>query len=439
MSLPHASIFPPSVRLNAADHLEIAGCDAVTLAERFGTPLYVYDEGCIRAMCREFRAEFSSRYPDLEVVYAGKSYMGAAIAALVAGEGLGLDVVSGGEIAIAQAAGFPLERAYFHGNNKGRDELEQALAAGVGMVVIDNFHEIDLLGEVADQAGIRQPCLLRLSPDVDPHTHEKTTTGTLDSKFGFAIATGQAEEAVERVLAVPVIDLRGFHFHLGSPIYEVEPYEQATATVAEFALAMHQRHGLVTRHFSPGGGYAIQYTDDEPAPPIEAYAEAITRALKESWDAARLPLPRLSVEPGRSIVGRAGVALYTVGSTKEITGLRRYVSVDGGMGDNIRPALYGSRYEAILANRTGGPIETVTVAGKYCESGDILIKDLEIQRPEAGDILAVPAAGAYCLAMASNYNHTTRPAVVFVEGGEARLVRRREAYADLLTTEVGLE
>ncbi|MPZ24387.1 MAG: diaminopimelate decarboxylase, partial [Dehalococcoidia bacterium] len=259
----------------------------------------------------------------------------------------------------------------------------------------------------------------------------------LDTKFGFPLGTGQAEEAIVRALRAPGIDLAGLHFHLGSPIFETEPYVEAVQIVSEFAAEMQRKHGFVTRHLSPGGGFPIQYVDVQPAPPVADYAEAITRALRESWDTSLMPLPRLSIEPGRAIVGRAGVAIYKVGATKDIPGVRRYISVDGGMTDNIRPTLYGARYEATLANRPPGETATVTVSGKYCESGDILIKDLVITEPRGGDLIAIPASGAYCLPMSSNYNAATRPAVVFASGGERRLVRRRETVADLLAAEVG--
>lgn len=427
------SILPLTATVNEQDHLALGGCDTLDLLQRFGSPLYVFDEQTIREKCREYLHEFRSRYPETSVLYASKAYLNLAISAIMEQEGMGLDVVSGGELAVALAAGFPAERIDFHGNNKSREELREAVAAGIGRVAVDNFHEIELLNAVAGALGRRQDVLLRLSPSVDPHTHVHTTTGTLDTKFGIPIETGQAEEAVQRTLAAPHLRLLGLHAHLGSPIFELEPYEQATEIIIGFAAEMRRRHGFGLAEFSPGGGFAVQYVEDQPAPPASAYAEMIVGSLRRACARHDLPLPKLSVEPGRSTICRAGVALYTTGASKTIPGLRRYVSVDGGMADNIRPAIYGAKYEALLANR---PLEvadeTVTIAGKFCESGDVLIRDARLPHVEAGDTVAIPAAGAYCLAMSSNYNHATRPAVVLVNEGEARLIRRRETYEDLM-------
>jgi len=429
-------VLPLTATVNEAGHLAVGGCDTVALAQRFGTPLYVFDEADLRARCREFRDEFSSRLPEVTVLYAAKAYLGKAIVRLITEEGLGIDVVSGGEIALARAAGFPLDRAYFHGNNKSRQEIEEAIAAGVGRIVIDNLQDVSLVGEVAAAAGCRQPVLLRVTPDVDPHTHVHITTGVLDSKFGLPLAGGRAEAAARLALATPSLDVVGLHCHIGSQIFETEPYAAAIARVLEFAAGM-TVHGLRLRELSPGGGVAIQYVRGEAPPPVASYAAAIASAIRKGCERFGLPLPPVVVEPGRSIVGRAGVALYTVGARKEVPGVRTYVALDGGIADNIRPAIYGSVYEAIAAGRPGAPPEeTVTLAGKYCESGDILVRDVALPRLDAGAIVAIPAAGAYCLAMASNYNASLRPAVVFVRDGEARLVRRRETYDDLLACEV---
>ncbi|HEY4684754.1 MAG TPA: diaminopimelate decarboxylase [Dehalococcoidia bacterium] len=431
-------VLPLTAAVNAAGHLEVGGCDAVDLAQRFGTPLYVFDEADLRERCREFRREFGARLPDVSVLYASKAYLGKALAALLADEGLGLDVVSGGEVAMARGAEFPLERAYFHGNNKSRAELAEAMEAGVGRVVIDNFQDIGLLNEVAQERGRRQPVLVRVTPDVDAHTHSHITTGVLDSKFGLPLAGGEAEEAVRQALAAPGLEVVGIHCHIGSQVFETEPYVQAIDKALAFAAEMSRRHGLRLREFSPGGGFGLQYTRDEAPPAIAAYAETIAEAVKAACRRHGLDLPRVVVEPGRSIVGRAGVALYTVGARKEIPGVRTYVAVDGGMADNIRPAIYGSKYEALAAGRPlASAEETVTIAGKYCESGDVLISDARLPRLEPGEVLAIPAAGAYCLAMASNYNLSLRPAIVFVRDGRARLVRRRETYEDLMACEVG--
>ena len=432
-----APVLPRTAELTPEGHLALGGCDTVDLAREFGTPLYVYDEEELRATCRAYREAFASRYEESAVAYAAKSYLGRWLAALVAEEGLGLDVVSGGELAVARSAGFPLERVLFHGSNKSAQELREAVDAGVGRIVIDNFRELSLLDDIAGDLGKRQPVLVRVSPNVDPHTHVKTTTGVLDTKFGFAIEGGQAEEAVVQALARSNLELLGLHCHLGSPIFELDPYRQANDVMIAFAARMGERHGLELREYSPGGGFAVQVLRGEPAPSPGDYAETVVDSLRAALAREGLSEPRLTVEPGRAIVARAGVALYTVGARKELPGVRTYVSVDGGMADNIRPALYEARYEALVANRAAEPpAERVTIAGKYCESGDVLIRDIELPKLWAGDVLALPAAGAYCLSMASNYNMSPRPPVVLVREGRARLVRRRESYDDLMRADV---
>ncbi|MGA2286095.1 MAG: diaminopimelate decarboxylase [Dehalococcoidia bacterium] len=430
-------ILPRTAGLTPQGHLSLGGCDAVDLASEFGTPLYVFDEIELREGAREWRAAFQPSYPDTTIVYAAKAYLGRAVASLFADEGLSLDVASGGELAIALAAGFPAERIYLHGNNKSRRELREALDAGVGHVVIDNFREIALLDELATAAGKRQTVLLRVSPNVDPHTHRYISTGALDSKFGVPLATGDTEAAVEALTASNALDLAGLHAHIGSQIFEIEPFQQSLRALIEFAAGLKGRHRFA--QISAGGGFAVQYQRGIPAPSRRDYAEALVAALRESCRTFDLPPPRLVIEPGRSLVARAGVALYSVGGRKEIAGVRTYVLVDGGMADNIRPALYGAAYEALLASRADDeePLERVTIAGKYCESGDVLVRDIELPKLRPDDLLAIPVAGAYCLPLASNYNASLRPTVVFVKDGSARLVRRRESYDDLLRCECG--
>jgi diaminopimelate decarboxylase len=432
-----SSVLPEGAGVNGAGHLQLGGCDSLALLQSYGSPLYVLDEQTLRRQCRRFIEEFGGRYHDVGVLYASKAFANVAIARIVAEEGLGLDVVSGGELAVALRAGFPAERVYFHGNNKSAEELAMALESGTGRIIIDKVHELDVLEAEARQRGCKQAVLLRISPSVDPHTHAHTTTGILDSKFGFPIETGQAEEGVARAQRAEHLELRGLHAHLGSPIFELDPYERAIEVLIGFAAEMRSRHGFELREFSPGGGFAAQYLAEQPAPPLSAYAEVIVDSVRR-WCAVRaMPLPHLTIEPGRSLICRSGVALYTVGASKDIPGIRRYVAVDGGMADNIRPAIYGARYEALLANRPQDvPDESVTIAGKYCESGDILIRDARLPRVGAGDIIAIPASGAYCLAMSSNYNCATRPAVVLVGDGEARLIRRRETYDDVIRMDV---
>lgn len=432
----YASIFPRSATVSGG-RLAIGGFDAQELTREFGSPLYVYDEDEVRQMCREYVAAFRSRHADADITYASKAYLSRWMAALAHEEGIGLDVVSGGEFAVAMAAGFPASRCHFHGNNKGEDELRETMSAGIGRIIVDNFHELGLVDRLARTLGIVQRIILRLSPGVDAHTHAKTTTGTLDTKFGLPISTGAAEQAVADAQRLPGVELVGLHCHLGSPLFDLAPYDEANAVMLAFAAEMRRKHGLDLREYSPGGGFAAQYVRERPAPPVEAYADAIVTSFKWRCEENGLPLPHLFVEPGRSLVARAGVALYTVGSSKRIEGLRTWISVDGGMADNIRPALYDARYEAVVVNRADDePAETVTIAGKYCESGDVLVKDARIPPVQPGDVIALPASGAYNLAMASNYNMALRPAVVAIAGGRVRLVRRRETYADLMATDV---
>jgi diaminopimelate decarboxylase len=425
-------VFPDTASVNAQGHLTIGGCSALDLADEHGTPVYILDEATLRNRCRSFVQEFSQRCPDVQVLYASKAYINPALARLFDEEGLGLDVVSGGELAVARAADFPLEKVYFHGNNKTPDELEEAVKLGIGRVVVDSFHELDLLNRIAADAGKSQNILIRVSPGIDPHTHAYTTTGIIDSKFGFSIQTGDAARAIRQALAAPNLDLRGLHFHLGSPIFELEPYQAATDLVLRFAAGFREE-GLELQEFSPGGGFAIAYTRDQQPPAIAEYAKAIVETLEATCNELGLARPALLVEPGRSIIGPAGVALYRIGAIKDIPGVRKYVSVDGGMGDNIRPALYQASYEVLSAGKADQPdSEKVTIAGKYCESGDVLASDIMLPTAEPGDIIAIPAAGAYCPSMASNYNLNPRPPMVLVKDGQSRVIRRRESYQDLM-------
>jgi diaminopimelate decarboxylase len=433
-------LWPVTTTTTAEGHLAVGGVDLVALAQEYGTPLYVYDEATLRERCQSYHDAFAAHYPDHEIVYAGKAYLSPALLAILVEEGLGLDVVSGGELALALRCGFPPARIVFHGNNKSGEELRAALDAGVGRIVVDNLRELERLTALATAADARVPVLLRLNPGVEAHTHEYRQTGVVDSKFGLPTVDDQAERAVARALDAPALDLLGYHAHVGSQIFELEPYAREVDALCRFAAAMRDRHGFVPREVSPGGGFAIPYTpaEDRDAASVDDLARQIGEAFRAATARHGLPLPHLTIEPGRSIVGPAGVALYTVGAVKEIPGVRRYVSVDGGMADNIRPALYGAEYTAAVANRMGaeGPAERVTIAGKFCESGDVLIRDIDLPPLAPGDTLAIPAAGAYCLAMASNYNLAYRPAVVFVRDGAARLVRRRETLDDLLRCEI---
>ena len=397
----------------------LAGCDLVELAGRFGTPLIVYDEDHLRARCREATAVFG----DGAVVYAAKAFLCRAMARLVADEGLHLDVATGGELHVALAAGFPPERLVLHGNNKSPDELIRAVDAGVGRIVVDSFDELDRLDALSAERGCRPAVLLRITPGVEAHTHVYVTTGVDDTKFGFTVSTGAAAEAVARARAADSVELVGIHAHIGSQVFRLDSFTQAVATLAEFANPL----GLA--ELSVGGGLGVAYVTGEEAPSLAAWGETVLEAAAAAGVTARL-----SVEPGRAIVASAAVALYTVGTVKELPGIRTYVAVDGGMSDNPRPVLYGSGYEAFLPRAaTAERPRAVSVVGKHCESGDILVADGWVPQDLAvGDVLGIPVAGAYGYAMASNYNKVPRPAVVFVRNGEARPVIRRETYDDLL-------
>ena len=436
--LPLSEVLPISASVNDAGRLAIQGLDVREIVEEFGSPLYIFDEATIREMSRDFVGNFRRFYPATDIEYSTKAFSNPAVLQIIDQEGLHIDVVTGGELAFALAAGIPAEKINFHGNNKVRNELREAVEAGIGRITIDSFHEIELLNEVAGEFGATQAVNLRLSPSIDPHTHRLTSTGALDSKFGFSIETGDAEKAVDAALSQPYLDVQGLHFHLGSPLFELEPYEEAIEYVCAFAARMKYVHRLEMHEFSPGGGMAIGYLSSKLPPSIAEYAQTITESLISACTKYNLDQPRLIIEPGRAIVGRAGVAVYTVGGIKRIPGVRTYVSVDGGMGDNIRPALYDAEYEVLsVDDPLGEPSQTVTIAGKFCESGDVLAKDVILPELNTDDLLALPASGAYCVPMASNYNLQTRPAIVLVtEQSEARLIRRRETYADLLATSI---
>jgi diaminopimelate decarboxylase len=434
---PRLTLFPLTAEASKQGHLCIGGCDVVDLAEEFGTPLYLFDEFTFRHKCREFKDEFGKYHPDTLVIYASKAFLNRALALMFKEEGLGLDVVSGGELSIANSVDFPLDKVYFHGNNKTPEELNMALDLGVGRIVVDNFHELELLNELAGKRAMMQNMLLRLTPGVDPHTHQFTTTGTIESKFGFPLTTGQAEEAVNQALSASNLNLLGLHFHLGSPVSEVQPYELAMELVLRFAREVSRKLGFNLSEFNIGGGFAVPYTLDSKVPTIADYARAVTGKLNGLISELGLSRPRLIIEPGRAIVGQAGVALYKVGAVKEIPDIKKYVCVDGGISDNIRPALYGAKYEALVANKAlEAKRDMVTIAGKLCESGDILVRDINLASAYAGDIIAIPVCGAYSIPMASNYNAMPRPAIVIVKEGRARLIRRRETYQDMMNLDL---
>jgi diaminopimelate decarboxylase len=404
-----AHVYPLGSRLNDAGRLEIGGCDAIELAERFGTPAYVYAEDDMRARARAYVEAFRARTDRFEVVYASKAFPCTAAYRLLVEEGLACDVASGGELHLALRGGFPPERIYLHGNNKSDDELRQALDAGVGHIVIDSFEELDRLERMAPG----QRVLLRVTPGISPSTHDYIATGQVDSKFGFGL--DDVPRAIERIRN---LDLRGLHAHLGSQIFDLAPYEklgEVLSAIGDYPL------------LNLGGGLGIAYTAEDEPPSIEDYVETLVRSAPDGVT--------ILCEPGRSLVGNAGVTLYRVGTVKRIPGVRTYVAVDGGMSDNLRPMLYGARYEAEIADRFGGDV-LCTIAGKHCESGDILVRDVLLDDPRAGDVLVVPATGAYGHAMANNYNGVPRPPVIFCSGGQAREVVRRETYEDLTLRDV---
>jgi diaminopimelate decarboxylase len=412
--------------------MEVGGCDLVQLARDHGTPLYVYDEATVRQRSAEYVAAMGRGG---QVLYSAKAFASPHFLRVVAEEGLGLDVVSAGELDLALRSGFPRDRIHFLGNNKSREDIEAAYAAEA-TIVIDGSHEFDLLRAVIPE-GKRTPVMLRISPGVKPDTLDHISTGQLDSKFGFSIESGAARKAVEVVLQHPALDLIGLHSHIGSQIFALGAYQKAMEIMLDLLVELRDQLKFEPRKLGAGGGLGIAYTYDDDPPTPRHFVETVRHALESGCAARGLNVPELVVEPGRSIAGPAGVALYTVGSIKDIPGVRRYVAVDGGMGDNIRPKLYGARYEAVLASAPDrAATRKVTIAGKYCESTDILITDIDMPELKSGDILCVPAAGAYCLAMASNYNGMPRPEVLMVRDGKARVMRRRETLDDLVAAEI---
>lgn len=424
---------PGTMRINEQGHLEIGGCDTVKLAREFGTPLFIYDVALIRERARAFLRTFAEENVKGQVAYASKAFSSIAMVQLVEEEGLALDVVSGGELYTALKAKFPPERIHFHGNNKSLEELNMALDHHVGCIVVDNFYELSLLEQLAREKEKNINVLIRVTPGVEAHTHDYILTGQEDSKFGFDLANGQAREALMRALRSKHFRVRGIHCHIGSQIFESAGFILAIRKIFDYLQDWKEELDFAPEILNLGGGFGIRYvTGDHPLPP-ERFVRDIISEVKRQIQLTGLTMPEIWIEPGRSIVGDAGTTLYTLGSYKVLPGIRKYVAVDGGMTDNIRPALYQAKYEAVIANRAKDePVETVSIAGKACESGDMLIWDLPIAETRPGDLLAVFCTGAYGYAMASNYNRIGRPAVVFVENGDARLVIRRENYEDLV-------
>ena len=428
-------LFPLTARVNAHNHLEIAGCDVVDLAREFGTPLYIFDDAHLRARAAEIRDAFQTRGQNSLVLYATKAYYSPYIARLFKDAGLGIDVTSEGELEIARRVGLSPDKIYLHGNNKTPTEIRAALVLGVNHIVVDNLDEIELLARLADETRVTPRVLLRLAPAIDPHTHRYLATGIAESKFGLPMQTGAAMEAARRISQHAArIALVGLHAHIGSQIFDLEPYRDTIVALTDFAQELASAIGFELQELDLGGGWGVPYTDEQGSLDVNVVADTIVSSIKNlKLENENL---KLIFEPGRALVAQSAVAVYAVGSIKEIHGVRTYVSVDGGMGDNIRPALYGAQYTARVANKMNdAPTARVAIAGRYCEQGDILINEVALPRVSVGDLIAIPCAGAYQLPMASNYNLIPRPAVIAVRDGNARVIRRREAIEDMLRCE----
>ena len=419
-------------QINQAGHLTIGGVDSLKLAKEYGTPLVVYDVSQIRNQIRAFKKVFEEEQVNYAVSYASKAFASIAMYQVANEEGAYTDVVSAGELYTAMKANFPMERISFHGNNKSKEELEMGVKNHVGKIIIDNFYEIDLLRQVLEEQDSKINVMLRITPGISAHTHEYDQTGQVDSKFGFDLKSGQANKALQEVLKNQRMHMLGIHAHIGSQIFELNGFEMAAAKLVDVAASLKEKYDYTAQIINVGGGFGIKYVqEDHPLKP-EEFVKAIVKAIKDEATKHNFPIPEIDIEPGRSIVGPAGYNLYKVGSMKEIPGLVPYVAVDGGMGDNIRPALYQAKYETVLANDPQRRAsQEVHVAGKYCESGDILA-DAKLPSLKAGDILAMLDTGAYGYSMASNYNRNPRPAVVFAENGKAQVVIKRESLEDLI-------
>ena len=419
------------------DHLFIGGVDMVELAREQGTALYVFDEEDLRHRMNTFLNAFRSRYENSDVIFASKAFVNKAILQIIDHEGLCLDVSGGGEFAFAQAAGFPAEKVFVHGNNKTWIELEEAITAGAGRIVVDSLAELNRVSEIAAQQGKVQEIYLRITPGVEADTHEYIQTGCEDSKFGFTVLNDWAFTCVKEVLATPHVCLVGLHMHIGSQIFELHSFKEAIKVMVELMARIKTEYGHEITELDVGGGLGVAYTAEDNPSTIDEFAEVITSAVKQRCADHNLTLPRLLCEPGRSLVANAGVTLYTVGTIKNLPGIRKYVAVDGGMTDNIRPALYHADYEPTIANKAAQPrTEIITICGKHCESGDAVVIDMPLQEAEVGDVVCVFATGAYTHTMASNYNGQPRPGIVFVKEGHSRVVTRRETYEDLLVREL---
>lgn len=423
---------------NESGHLAIGGVDTVELAQQYGTPLCVFDEDLIRSHCEQFKSSIDRYYHGAGLVcYASKAFCCKEMLRIVNDENCGADIVSIGELYTAMSVDFPAEKICYHGNNKTAEELNLALDYGVGRIVVDNLNELNLLNELAAAKGKTATVLLRITPGIDAHTHSFIQTGQIDSKFGMTIEFGAAMEGVKTALALPNINLDGVHCHIGSQIFDIDPFEHAAEVMLNFIADIKKECGYEINTMNLGGGFGIMYVPSDDPVAYDLYMKRVSDVVKAKAEELNVKLPFIIIEPGRSIVAPAGITLYTVGGVKEIPGVRKYVSIDGGMTDNIRYALYESEYDFVIANKAGEPKDdVVTVAGRCCESGDLLGKDLPLQKAEVGDTLAVCATGAYNYSMANHYNRVRKPAVVMVKSGESRVVIRRETLEDIISCDI---
>ncbi|MDE6551231.1 MAG: diaminopimelate decarboxylase [Clostridia bacterium] len=435
--------FRDTMKINDKGVLEIGGCDCVKLVERYGSPLFVMDEQYIRDVCRAYKKTIESTYGNGNMAYASKAFCCKAIYEIMQEEGVCIDVVSGGEIYTAVKAGFDLNNAYFHGNNKLQTELKLAIDNGIGTIVVDNVDEADVIDRLARENNTIQKVLIRINPGVEAHTHSFIQTAKVDSKFGFSIKNSDALDVIKLLKSKKNIRFAGLHCHIGSQIFDKKAFALAVDVVTDYVAQLASEEGIEVDELNFGGGFGVHYAEGDPKYNVEEYCDYVkllTLTLKDCVERKGIKMPKFMIEPGRSIVGEAGITLYTIGAIKDIKGIRKYVAIDGGMTDNIRCALYDAKYEAILAGRANEKCnDVVTVAGKCCESGDIIIKDLALPKAKRGDILAVFTTGAYCYAMSSNYNRNLTPAVVFVKDGKSAVAVKAQTYEDIVRADVSLD
>jgi len=422
---------------NSENHLTMSGVDVCKMVEKYKTPLYLMDENLIRRNCRIYKEALENSYENGLVLYASKAFSCLHMYKIVKEEGLGVDVVSGGELFTALKADFPAEKIYFHGNNKTIDELDFAISNNVGRIVVDNIYELNNIQEIAEKHNKTVSVLFRIKPGVDAHTHDFIMTGQIDSKFGFALENGEAFDIIEKASKLSNIKIEGVHCHIGSQIFDLEPFSKTAEVMINYIADIKEKYGIEINELNLGGGYGIKYTNNDDPISYDEYIKDVSKVVKESCTKRNIKNPKILMEPGRSIVGEAGITLYTVGCVKDIKNVRKYISVDGGMGDNPRYALYEAEYSASIANKADAKCEEiVTIAGKCCESGDLLAKDIIMPKIEVGDILCIYSTGAYNFSMASNYNRIPRLPVVMIKDGEDKLIVKRETYEDVIKNDI---